>query len=313
MSEPAALKTKTTKAPPGNSPALLVQRKCACGGSSGLTGSCSDCEKKKLLGQPLQTKLRVDEPGDEYEQEADRVAEQVMRMAEPGEEKDSSTPLPVPLVQRTVGAGRRQVKDHSVATSAALPIVHDALASSGTPLDVATRDYFEPSFGHDFSSVRVHTDSRAQYSAAAVGSRAYALENDIVFAPLQYSPATTAGKRLLAHELAHVTQQRSVSQLGVVQRKGGQGQVIIEVVDDEGYPVAGALVFLIPEGFVGSMPGVPVDARGQAHFEVAEGRYDLAVDVPDSKCFAKRYIPKFSVAANTTQGKVVRLRNHCVA
>ena len=60
----------------------MLQRKCACGGSSGLTGSCSECEKKKLVGQPLQTKLRINEPGDQYEQEADRVAEQVMRMAD---------------------------------------------------------------------------------------------------------------------------------------------------------------------------------------------------------------------------------------
>ncbi len=60
----------------------MLQRKCACGGSSGLTGSCSECEKKKLVGQPLQTKLRINEPGDRYEQEADRVAEQVMRMAD---------------------------------------------------------------------------------------------------------------------------------------------------------------------------------------------------------------------------------------
>ena len=61
--------------------ALLLQRKCACGGSSGLSGSCSECEKQKLLGQPLQTKLRVNEPGDVYEQDADRLAEQSKRAA----------------------------------------------------------------------------------------------------------------------------------------------------------------------------------------------------------------------------------------
>ena len=60
----------------------MVQRQCACGGSSGLTGSCPECEKKKLVGQSLQTKLRINQPGDQYEQEADRVAEQVMRMAD---------------------------------------------------------------------------------------------------------------------------------------------------------------------------------------------------------------------------------------
>ena len=59
----------------------MLQRKCACGGSSGLTGSCSACEKKKLVGgQPRQTQLAINEPGDEYEQEADRVAQQVMTM-----------------------------------------------------------------------------------------------------------------------------------------------------------------------------------------------------------------------------------------
>jgi hypothetical protein len=62
----------------------FLQRKCACGGSSGLTGSCSDCEKRKLLGQPAQPKLRIHEPGDACEQEADRVAEQVMRMTDSG-------------------------------------------------------------------------------------------------------------------------------------------------------------------------------------------------------------------------------------
>ncbi|MBK8379066.1 MAG: hypothetical protein IPL14_14395 [Nitrospira sp.] len=53
---------------------------CACGGSSGLSGTCEECEKKKLIGMSAQAKLRINEPGDEYEQEADRVAEQVMRM-----------------------------------------------------------------------------------------------------------------------------------------------------------------------------------------------------------------------------------------
>ncbi|MGE3978602.1 MAG: hypothetical protein AB7F94_13575, partial [Nitrospira sp.] len=51
-------------------PSLGLQRQCACGGSAGLAGSCRDCQKKKLLGKPLQTKLRINEPGDQYEQEA---------------------------------------------------------------------------------------------------------------------------------------------------------------------------------------------------------------------------------------------------
>ena len=59
-----------------------VQRKCACGGSAGVSGTCSECSRKKLLGQPYQTRLRINEPGDAYEQEADRVAARVIEMSE---------------------------------------------------------------------------------------------------------------------------------------------------------------------------------------------------------------------------------------
>ena len=60
--------------------AIQLQRQCACGSWSGLTGSCTECEKKKLVGQPRQTNLPIDDTGEEHEQEADRVAEQVMKM-----------------------------------------------------------------------------------------------------------------------------------------------------------------------------------------------------------------------------------------
>src|ERR1043166_9510503 len=80
----------------------LLQRKCACGGSGGLTGSCSECEKKKLVGQSLQTKLHINEPGDEYQREADRVADHVMRRAEPNRELSASPPATTPLVQRRI-------------------------------------------------------------------------------------------------------------------------------------------------------------------------------------------------------------------
>ena len=63
-------------------PMRTLQRKCACGGSAGVTGTCSECSRKKVIGQPYQTRLRINEPGDAYEQEADRVAARVMEMSE---------------------------------------------------------------------------------------------------------------------------------------------------------------------------------------------------------------------------------------
>src|SRR2546425_13179281 len=89
------------------------------------------------------------------------------------------------------------------------PIVHDVLRSPGQPLDAGTRAFMEPRFGHDFSQVRVHTDSRAAESAQAVNALAYTVGRDVVFGEGEYEPGTSHGRRLLAHELTHVVQQAS--------------------------------------------------------------------------------------------------------
>jgi hypothetical protein len=88
-------------------------------------------------------------------------------------------------------------------------IVQEVLRSPGKPLDANSREFMEPRFGHDFSGVRIHTDSRAAESAQAVNALAYTVGNDLVFGSEQYRPATTEGRRLLAHELTHFIQQRS--------------------------------------------------------------------------------------------------------
>jgi hypothetical protein len=87
------------------------------------------------------------------------------------------------------------------------PIIHEVLQSPGQPLDPETRAFFEPRFGHDFSRVRVHTDSKATESAGAVNALAYTVGPDIVFANGGYAPGTPMGRGLLAHELAHAAQQ----------------------------------------------------------------------------------------------------------
>lgn len=87
------------------------------------------------------------------------------------------------------------------------PIVHEVLRSPGQPLDVATRAFMEPRFGHDFSQVRVHTDVRAAESARAVNALAYTMGSNVVFGAGEYTPDTNTGKKLIAHELTHVVQQ----------------------------------------------------------------------------------------------------------
>jgi len=88
-------------------------------------------------------------------------------------------------------------------------VVHEVLRSSGRPLDSVTRAFMEPRFRHDFSRVRVHTGTRAAESASAVSAVAYTVGNDVVFGSGQYNPTSHDGRRLLAHELTHVTQNSS--------------------------------------------------------------------------------------------------------
>lgn len=86
-------------------------------------------------------------------------------------------------------------------------VAHDVLRSPGVPLDPTTRSFMESCFGHNFSRVQVHTDARAVESARAVRASAYTVRHHIVFGAGQYAPHSTAGRKLLAHELVHVIQQ----------------------------------------------------------------------------------------------------------
>jgi hypothetical protein len=105
------------------------------------------------------------------------------------------------------------------------PIVHRVLRSPGQPLDAGTRADFEPRFGHDFSQVRIHTDSRAAESARAVNALAYTVGNDVAFDRGRYAPSSAQGRRLLAHELSHVVQQREGD-------SHGHGQLAVGPADD---------------------------------------------------------------------------------
>jgi len=104
------------------------------------------------------------------------------------------------------------------------PIVYEVLHSPGQPLDPATRASVEPRFGHDFSKVRVHTDTKSSESAQAVKARAYTVGSNIVFGEREYSTRTMAGTELLAHELTHVIQQEGLTDASLIQRlPEGQG------------------------------------------------------------------------------------------
>ena len=148
------------------------------------------------LPAALQAKLAINQLGDVYEQEADRMADQVMRMPVGGTHRTHEDML----VMRKESSG-------GLASHDASPIVQQALNNGGHSLDAGTKSLMESRFGQDFGDVRVHTDGQAGESAQAFKARAYTVGNDIVFGEGQYKPETEEGKQLLAHELTHVVQQ----------------------------------------------------------------------------------------------------------
>lgn len=175
----------------------------------------------------MQKKLAINTPGDEYEQEADRVAEQVMRM-----------PEPQMLRACPCGGGCSKCQEDEILQRKTAPAVDGwktlrqpeakvSAVSEGQPLTSEQKAFFEPRFGVDFSSVRVHTDASADTAARAVGAYAYTRGSDIVFREGQYRPHTCAGRQLFAHELAHVVQQGAVPRLQCrATDKNGERQVL---------------------------------------------------------------------------------------
>jgi outer membrane protein OmpA-like peptidoglycan-associated protein len=104
----------------------------------------------------------------------------------------------------------QRVSDGPTGPATVPPIVHEVLGSPGQALDAATRGHMESRFGHDFSQVRVHTNAQARESARAVHAQAYTVDRDIVIGA-DYRPYDQETRQLLAHELAHVVQQRNQS------------------------------------------------------------------------------------------------------
>lgn len=159
-------------------------------------------------------------PDDAHEREAERVADVVMRSVEQG--------ASAPTVQRMCAECDEELServDRSAsgghATQVASPVAASiqSMQGGGTPLSPATRAFFEPRFGADFSHVRVHTGGQAEGTAKAISAKAFTVGADIVFAGGQYSPESQQGRHLLAHELTHVVQQDRRELRRVLHRK----------------------------------------------------------------------------------------------
>ncbi|MGN6401438.1 MAG: eCIS core domain-containing protein, partial [Flavisolibacter sp.] len=167
----------------------------------------------------IQPKLEINQPGDRYEQEADAMADKVMRMSDKDVAQNSYNTSGT-TIQRKCAECEKEDEEKKVqrkesnnsSQSFAPPIVHKVLNSSaGKPMDINTRSFMESRFGYDFSHVRIHDNDKAAESANSINALAYTSGNNIVFNNGAYLPNMDSGKRLLAHELTHVMQQQSKS------------------------------------------------------------------------------------------------------
>ncbi len=166
----------------------------------------------------IQPKLSINAPGDIYEQEADSMADSVMRKSDDTSAQQTFFKPSITHVQRKCSHCEEEEKlqrkesnnDATVANTTTESYI-SSLHGKGRSLTNNERSFFEPKFGYDFSDVQLHTDNSANQSAQSINALAYTHSNDIVFSAGQYQPETETGKKLMAHELTHVVQQSSNS------------------------------------------------------------------------------------------------------
>jgi hypothetical protein len=176
----------------------LLQRKCDCAGCACDAGEWTNPDEESLPGA-LQRKVQLGASDDSMEREADRVAEQVL-----------TAPVRMGYARAPVKVQRFGGSTGSSASTAP-ESVERALAESGSAMEPALCRDMEQRFGYDFGQVRVHAGTTARQSAREINAQAYTVGRHIVFAEGRFTPATGAGRRLIAHELTHVLQQSAPS------------------------------------------------------------------------------------------------------
>ena len=177
--------TKTQSCP------VATPRTCPFG------GACHTCPTR------VQAKLEVGQPDDEYEREADEIADKIMRMPEPccsghTDRNDKDTICLKPRSSSASGIG---------VTAEVEAQIQSLRSSGGRPLSSSERAFFEPRFGCDLGQVRIHADDVAAGAARALNARAFTAGHDVAFGAGRYLQDAGSGRTLLAHELAHTRQR----------------------------------------------------------------------------------------------------------
>jgi hypothetical protein len=181
--------------------------------------------QRMIKSKEIQAKLRVSQPSDPYEIEADKVAEQVMRMPSSAQSYLRMRTLDNKKINRKcksceeeeeseeskkIKISRKEDDNSSLDFNTSDNLgkdINDIVSEQGSSLDTPTREFMESKFGYDFGNVRIHTGEKAARTTMAVNAKAYTIGNNIVFSDREFQPHTDNGKKLLGHELVHVIQQ----------------------------------------------------------------------------------------------------------
>jgi hypothetical protein len=155
----------------------------------------------RMIGQLLQAKLKVGAAQDAAEQEADRIAEQVTNTPQPAKGQQVRGNAAENIIQAKPSPG-------APAAAASVQAPGNDGLRGGEPVSSDVRRYFEPRMGATFENVRVHRGPEAAQAAHSLHAQAFTTGENIVFGAGKYAPETESGRRLLAHELTHVVQQR---------------------------------------------------------------------------------------------------------
>jgi Domain of unknown function (DUF4157) len=236
---------------------------------------------QRELRTMLQAKLTVTPPDDRYEQEADRVATQIAGGSPRAMEHGEPPCVPRPNAEPV----------HSTA-EAAPASVQRSLADPGSPLESGLRQDMEQRFGQDFSQVRIHKGAAAEHSARDLRADAYTVGPNVVFGSGQFAPGTDRGRRLIAHELAHVVQQQHIpsGRAPVVQRQSWSER-LGDWYDEKKWAVYRKMIAALKGGkqqtiaFLRSkVPALPDWAHGPALGLI--DALDVIIDLLDALCLA---------------------------
>jgi hypothetical protein len=201
------------------------------------------------VGVPIQAKLTIGEVGDKYEQEADRVARDVVqRINQPQtvppkqEEKVQRQEVPEEEIQmKSLRVPQEAIAGREASTD--LDTAINSARGGGQALDEGLQRSIGQAMGADFSGVKVHTDSQADQLNKSIQAKAFTTGQDVFFRQGAYEPGSRGGQELIAHELTHVVQQsgsavqRKLSQIdygaSVVQRAWEKGKYGVYIWDKE--------------------------------------------------------------------------------